>query len=60
MKQELAFEFAEWLGYNYIRLHGVWVHKFVSQMDKENWKTTDELFKSFEDLKSKNLLNTEN
>lgn len=35
--------FIEWAAYNYIRLHEVWVHKFVSQTDKANWITTEDL-----------------
>lgn len=41
------FPFAEWAATNYIRLHGVWVHRYKSQMDKENWIETKNLYKLY-------------
>ena len=38
------FAFTEWVGYNHIWLNGVWCHRYASQLDKKNWKTTAELY----------------
>lgn len=38
-----SFDFVEWCGINYIRLHEVWVHRFKDQTNKDNWLTTSEL-----------------
>jgi len=38
-----AMGFAEWCGDNYVKLHGVWVHRFNSQIDSNNYKTTEQL-----------------
>ncbi|MFT7614316.1 MAG: hypothetical protein ACI9J3_003298 [Parvicellaceae bacterium] len=47
MTKEIAFQFAEWLGENYVKLHGTWVHRFSSQLDQRNWKPTKDLFEKF-------------
>lgn len=39
------YAFAEWVAYNYVRLTDFWVHKYQNQIDKNNWQSTDELFK---------------
>lgn len=39
-----AFQFAEWAGYNFIRLSEVWVHRYADASGKENWKTTEDLY----------------
>lgn len=39
-----ALQFAEWIGEHYIKLHGCWVHRYVDQTNKDNWKDTGELF----------------
>lgn len=36
--------FSEWIGYNYVRLNDVWVNKFQSQLDKNNWTSTENLW----------------
>jgi len=36
-----TLEFIEWIGENYIRLNKVWVHRYNSQTDKDNWRTTE-------------------
>lgn len=41
---EETLEFTEWVCYNYIRLHNVWVHKLKNQLDKSNYLTTKELY----------------
>lgn len=41
------FKFTEWLGETYIRLNQVWVHRYSSQLHKENWKTTEELYELY-------------
>lgn len=41
------FKFTEWLGETYIRLNQVWVHRYSSQIHKENWKTTEELYELY-------------
>ena len=38
------FEFAEWLGRNYIRMNKVWCHRYVDQRDEKNWKTSQQLY----------------
>lgn len=43
------FKFTEWVGLHYLRMKDVWCHKFNNQMDKENWKTTEELYKLWEE-----------
>ncbi len=40
-------EFIEWVGLHYIRMNKVWCHKFRDQRDKDNWKTTQELYELF-------------
>lgn len=42
------FEFTEWVAYNYIRLSGVWISKYASQHDKDNWRTTKQLYEFWE------------
>lgn len=37
-------KFTEWVGNNYVRLGSVWCHRFKNQLDKDNHKTTNELF----------------
>ena len=39
-----ALLFAEWIGYNYVRLHNCWVHKYADQRNKDNWKQTSYLY----------------
>jgi len=39
-----TLQFAEWIGTNYVRLHGCWVHRYADQTNKDNWKDTGELF----------------
>jgi hypothetical protein len=46
-KEAEMIKFSEWAGYNYIRLHGVWVGKYLSQLDKENHRTTEQLLEIF-------------
>ena len=41
-------EFSEWAAYNYSRLHGVWVHRYKDQTNKENWLTTDQVRQLFD------------
>jgi hypothetical protein len=40
-----TWKFSEWVAYNYVRLHEVWVHKYADQRNKDNWKDTGELWK---------------
>lgn len=42
--KEEAFAFAEWLGEGYVRLHKVWVHKYVDQLNETNWHSTEALY----------------
>ena len=42
--ESMYFEFAEWLGETHIRATEVWIHRYVNQTNKRNWKTTEELF----------------
>lgn len=42
-----SVEFLEWCGLNYIRLHGCWVHRFASQLENENWKSTEQLYQIY-------------
>jgi hypothetical protein len=44
MTEKQAFEFAEWLGYNYIRQQGCWVHRYDPQR-AENYRSTEQLYK---------------
>lgn len=46
---ESCFEFTEWVGLHYLRMNKVWCHKFRDQRDKENWITTEELYKYWEE-----------
>jgi hypothetical protein len=39
-----TWKFSEWVAYNYVRLHEVWVHKHADQRNKDNWKNTGELW----------------
>ena len=55
-KQDDLFKFTQWCGDNYIHLHGVWCHKHVSQLDKSNWKTTQELYKYYLYDSNKNII----
>jgi hypothetical protein len=41
------FLFAEWAAYNYVRLNGVWVHKYASQTNKDFWLTTEKLYEIY-------------
>lgn len=47
-----ALKFAEWAAFNYIRLNNVWVHRYVNQMDKKNWITTERLFEIYSKIKT--------
>lgn len=48
------FEFTEWVGKYYLRMERVWCGKFRNQTDKENWVTTEELYKRWkENIKDK-------
>ena len=42
-KKEM-FAFTEWVGAGFIRLYDVWVSKYHDQMDRKNWRTTNELY----------------
>lgn len=42
-----AFAFAEWVGKTHIRLHGAWVLDYHSQTNRNNWRTTDQLWAEF-------------
>lgn len=44
-----CFEFAEWVGENYVRLNNVWVHRFSDQRDSKNWKTSEQLYDYWKD-----------
>jgi hypothetical protein len=39
-----TLQFAEWIGFNYVRLNSFWVHRYADQGNSNNWKTTGELF----------------
>lgn len=41
------FGFAEWCGRNYIRMNKVWCHRYVDQRDEKNWKTSEQLYKLY-------------
>lgn len=43
----MLFEFAEWAALNYVRLNGVWCHKYAPQTNKDCWITTDKLFEVY-------------
>ena len=43
-KKEIMFDFTEWVGTSFIRLYDVWVGKYHDQMNRKNWRTTEELF----------------
>jgi len=38
------FDFAEWASFHYVRLHGVWVHKYKNQSDPSNHRSTKEIY----------------
>lgn len=47
MKKEFAFQFAEFCGLHYVRLHGCWIHKYSSQLSNET-RTTEQLWDTFQ------------
>jgi len=51
METKEAFKFAEWLGQHFVRLHMVWVHKYHDQRDRNNYRTTEELYERWLDNK---------
>jgi hypothetical protein len=55
MTEKQAFEFAEWIGYNYIRLHGCWwVHRYEPQrVDK--YRSTEQLYKFWTNMLTREL-----
>ena len=40
-----TFAFAEWLGHNYLLLHRGWIHKSAYKGEIDNYRTTEELWK---------------
>jgi hypothetical protein len=43
MGEKEVEEFTEWVGTNYVKLHKVWVHRFASQTQPENFLTFAQL-----------------
>ena len=41
-------QFIDWIGENYVKLHGGWVHKYTSQI-KPKMFTTEELYKFYKE-----------
>ena len=41
--QDRYFAFTEWVGHNHVRLHEVWVHRYLPQKE-ENYRTTKNLW----------------
>lgn len=52
INMKYPIEFVEWAAYNYIRAAHKWCHKYADQRKKENWKTTDQLFRLWKKTKS--------
>lgn len=42
-----ALKFAEFTGLYYVRLHKVWVHRYANQSEKENWRTTEQVYEEY-------------
>lgn len=45
------FGFAEWVGPHYVRLNGYWVRKYADQRNKDNYLSSEKLYKLYKDLK---------
>ena len=45
---EEIIEFIEWLGENYVKLHGGWVHKFAPQI-KPTLYSTERLYEIYKE-----------
>lgn len=44
--------FVEWLGSRYIRLNKFWVHRYSHEMNADNWKTTEQVYEYFKEIKN--------
>ncbi len=52
IRKKKAFEVAEWLGTNFVRIaNKVWIRKYSDQRKKENWKTTKQLYQQWKKMK---------
>ena len=43
-----AIGFVEWTCGRYIKLHSVWVGIYSDQRNKDNWRTTEQLYSEYE------------
>lgn len=48
--REEWLEFVEWVGTQYVRLHGCWCAMYSDKRAKENWKSTEELYRIYSKL----------
>jgi len=45
--ESLACEFAEYCGKSHTKAHGLWLPLYSNQTIREDWRTTEQLFKQF-------------
>lgn len=47
MSKEEVLSFMEWVGDNYVKLHGVWVKKYHNESDRNFYTTSEEAYKNY-------------
>lgn len=53
-----ALEFAEWICSKYIRMHATWIGKYSNQFNKDAYKTTEQLYKFWDETFNKNNIDS--
>ena len=41
------FDFVEWVGNNYTKLHGCWCPLYSNQSLEESWRTTEQIYEKY-------------